>query len=158
MKKFFSLLVFTLIFSCAHMRSGKYVHINSINDLSYWATNYNVSVADIKSANEQIQPNSWIFIPTKVGIMKSRRGTGIPGQNYDDKNFAWPLPQHLKISSYYGQRGWRKHHGIDIPAPKGESIVASKSGVVLFAGSMHGYGRVIIVSHENRFHTVYAHT
>lgn len=73
-------------------------------------------------------------------------------------DFLWPLKGNQEVSSFFGMR-WNRHHkGIDIPAPKGTPILASKSGMVIYRGyQKRGYGNVIILQHEDGSHTVYAH-
>jgi murein DD-endopeptidase MepM/ murein hydrolase activator NlpD len=73
-------------------------------------------------------------------------------------DFLWPLKGSQKVSSFFGMR-WNRHHkGIDIPAPKGTPILASKTGLVIYRGyQKRGYGNVIILQHEDGSHTVYAH-
>ena len=66
----------------------------------------------------------------------------------------WPL--YGDLSSTYGDRHGRFHHGIDIRARRGSAIVASGAGTVEFAGRQHGYGRVVIVRH-GQLKTLYAH-
>jgi murein DD-endopeptidase MepM/ murein hydrolase activator NlpD len=66
----------------------------------------------------------------------------------------WPLVGEL--SSGYGMRHGRFHHGVDIRAKKGTTVLAAGTGVVEFAGKQNGYGKVIIVRH-NTLKTVYAH-
>lgn len=67
------------------------------------------------------------------------------------------------ISSGYGYRkdpftGRRElHNGIDIVASTGTAIKPLKSGTVTFSGWQAGYGRVVIVQHEDGEETVYAH-
>ena len=63
--------------------------------------------------------------------------------------------------------GWRDigsgpefHQGVDIANSKGTTIVAAANGFVSYAGSMGGYGNVIIITHSinGQTHaTVYAH-
>lgn len=66
------------------------------------------------------------------------------------------------ITSGYGMRWGRMHHGIDI-GQGGRSnvpIVAAESGIVTFAGWMNGYGNTILITHiiEGRqITTLYAH-
>jgi murein DD-endopeptidase MepM/ murein hydrolase activator NlpD len=67
---------------------------------------------------------------------------------------TWPI--HGEISSSYGTRHGRLHAGVDIRAPKGTPVHGAGPGVVEFAGSKHGYGRIVVVRHNN-FKTAYAH-
>lgn len=49
------------------------------------------------------------------------------------------------------------HGGIDLKATTGTKIMAAKEGVVSFAGRMSGYGKIIIIKHDNGYETRYAH-
>jgi murein DD-endopeptidase MepM/ murein hydrolase activator NlpD len=68
----------------------------------------------------------------------------------------WPLKG--RLSSGFGPRGRRKHKGIDIPEKKGLPVKAAANGRVAYSGDgMRGYGKVIVLKHENDLSTVYAH-
>jgi murein DD-endopeptidase MepM/ murein hydrolase activator NlpD len=69
--------------------------------------------------------------------------------------FVWPVRG--AIVSPFGMRWGRLHSGIDIAAPAGTPIVASAAGQVAFAGSMGGYGLIVVVQHANGLSTAYAH-
>jgi len=51
----------------------------------------------------------------------------------------------------------RAHRGTDFAAPIGTPVRATADGAVAFAGQQNGYGNVIIVKHDGRYSTVYAH-
>ncbi|MDQ6992961.1 MAG: peptidoglycan DD-metalloendopeptidase family protein [Mariprofundus sp.] len=52
----------------------------------------------------------------------------------------------------------RAHRGVDYAASSGTPIHALGDGVIRFAGWKHGYGRFILIKHNNRNHsTAYAH-
>jgi murein DD-endopeptidase MepM/ murein hydrolase activator NlpD len=61
------------------------------------------------------------------------------------------------LSSGYGLRNGSMHDGIDISAPPGTPISAADDGVVIYSGAFKGYGNIVIVRHDNRYVTVYAH-
>lgn len=63
----------------------------------------------------------------------------------------------LRINSNFGWRGGRRHTGVDFQASYGDSVGASMSGVVAFAGVKRGYGNVIVLDHGNGVSTYYAH-
>lgn len=71
----------------------------------------------------------------------------------------WPVS--APVTSPYGLRflGWRPdfHYGVDLGVPAGTPVAAMKSGTVVFAGTMSGYGTVIILQHSPNLRTVYAH-
>ncbi len=49
------------------------------------------------------------------------------------------------------------HHGIDFAAPWASPVTATGAGVVIFAGTRSGFGRVVEIDHGNGFMTRYAH-
>ncbi|MGD0014678.1 MAG: M23 family metallopeptidase [Bryobacteraceae bacterium] len=73
----------------------------------------------------------------------------------------WPVDGRLQ--SYFGKRldpfsgEGAFHRGVDITAPRGTVIRAAADGVVLHAGMMNGYGRVVVIDHGNGLQTLYAH-
>jgi murein hydrolase activator len=50
-----------------------------------------------------------------------------------------------------------RSNGIDIAAPAGTPVRAVADGTVRYIGEFLGYGRVLILDHGQRFHTLYAH-
>lgn len=69
--------------------------------------------------------------------------------------FVWPVGGSLV--SPFGQRWGRLHSGIDIAAPAGTPVVASAAGTVAYAGSMSGYGLIVVIQHAGGIATAYAH-
>jgi murein DD-endopeptidase MepM/ murein hydrolase activator NlpD len=72
----------------------------------------------------------------------------------------WPVAGTL--TSPYGLRhlgglSFQLHRGVDIRVPTGTPVRAMAPGVVEFAGSMRGYGMVVIVDHGSGVSAVYAH-
>lgn len=72
------------------------------------------------------------------------------------------MPTSGTISSPYGWRTWPDgrtefHTGIDIAAPTGTSIVAARTGVVVHAGWVSGYGNTVILDHGDGMLTLYGH-
>ena len=52
----------------------------------------------------------------------------------------------------------KPHKGMDIAAPEGVVIRASKAGRVLYAGRFGSYGLVVVLDHGDGFATLYGHT
>lgn len=78
-----------------------------------------------------------------------------PDDRISGAGLAWPLRG--PITSPFGSRWGRLHAGIDISAGMGTPIRAAKGGAVIFAGSMNGYGNVVIIDHGGGLSTLYAH-
>lgn len=55
------------------------------------------------------------------------------------------------------RRGRRVHEGIDLFAPVGTPVMASRSGRVIAAGESRGMGKFIIIRHPGNLMTIYGH-
>ncbi len=86
---------------------------------------------------------------------EERVATPTPAAQLSPSGFVWPVGG--TVVSPYGQRWGRLHAGIDIAAPAGTPIVASGSGQVVYAGSMSGYGLLVVIQHPGGVATAYAH-
>ena len=73
------------------------------------------------------------------------------------------LPVDGVVSSTYGYRadpfsGSRRFHkGIDIAAPVGSPVRSVAAGTVTLAGERDGYGKVVMVEHDDGWRSLYAH-
>lgn len=61
------------------------------------------------------------------------------------------------VTSYFGFRNGRNHHGIDFDLQVWDPVMASFDGMVRLARYHEGYGRVVIIRHYNGLETLYAH-
>jgi murein DD-endopeptidase MepM/ murein hydrolase activator NlpD len=132
-----------------------------------------IDLTEITEGRVNIPSGTWLIIPDGKRPLKdwgppaiSRAnpavaryyGEGACGSVYEGAigtgTFVWPTAYH-GISGYtYGAI----HPAIDIGGTTGDAIVASDSGVVVFAGwSNFGYGYMIVIDHGNGFQTAYAH-
>ena len=75
----------------------------------------------------------------------------IPGAKW-----THPLPN-SRISSDFGPRRRRFHSGLDLAAPRGTEIRASRDGVVVFAAWRARYGRLVVIDHGNGMTSRYGH-
>lgn len=55
------------------------------------------------------------------------------------------------------RRNSRTHSGIDIKAPIGDGVYASKSGIAFCGNVPTGYGRYVMIYHPDGFQTFYGH-
>ena len=76
------------------------------------------------------------------------------------QTFTWPIQG--RLTSMYGRRnvsvgGNTFHGGVDVAAPTGTPIAASKAGTVVKAGWGGAYGYVVYIDHGEGSQTRYAH-
>ncbi len=112
-----------------------------------------VTSIDSDTIHEEVISES-IF--TKPIARVTAVGTKPPTPGVGSGTFSYPLTT-IKVSSGFGTRWNRMHGGIDFAAESGTDILASDDGVVSFSGEADGYGNLIIIDHQNGFHTYYAH-
>lgn len=77
----------------------------------------------------------------------------------DLSEFCMPTT-HTKITSKFGPRRRRMHYGIDVKVYIGDTIrsaFAGKVRVVKNQGRRTGYGKYVIIRHDNGLETVYGH-
>lgn len=146
---------------------------------------YKVKIDRIKMVNpamdlDSLKPGAELFIPgarieaaepketvEKKKDKESKTDNKKKITKQSDKNinegggFKWPIAG--KITSPYG---WRRHpitrrsdfhSALDIKAPHGAPIRASRGGKVVYAGWMSGYGKTVVIEHSNGYSTLYGH-
>lgn len=83
-------------------------------------------------------------------IMQSKR-------QKDQIQFAWPVDE-ARLSRGYIVRKRKHHWGLDLAAPKNTPILAAESGYVVYIGKQFkGYGKLIVIEHNDRWASLYAH-
>ncbi len=84
-------------------------------------------------------------------------------KQYNDITLSWPINRsEFWLSSFFGPR--RKsngkigfHYGIDMAAVRGTPVHPASHGVVVEAGIDRGYGKTVVIAHDNKYRTRYAH-
>ena len=101
------------------------------------------------------QENEDLLIPSiqpKTLLVKSHQAPNIK-----------PIDKKYEVQSHYGKRYhpiFKKekfHQGIDFRAPIGTPIIAPAGGEVLIAKSAAGWGKHILIQHDETYQTKYAH-
>jgi len=101
---------------------------------------------------------------------KSEKYRFIPGDDFSpterafflNRGFHFPL-QNFQVSSLYGPRinpvtgKSGIHQGVDLAAPEGTEVYATKNGTVIDQGEDPILGKYIIISHENNWVSIYGH-
>lgn len=72
--------------------------------------------------------------------------------------WIWPVRGGRLISGYGSPRRTHRHGGVDIGARRGEAVLASGNGRVVYSGAgLRGYGKTIILDHGDGVQSLYAH-
>lgn len=140
-------------------KTGLYHKIVKGETLWRISKEYGIELDELISANnvedaETIKTGQMIFIPLsgKQSREKIIRKTGYPKED-----FAWPVKGKV-ILTFGDDKGASTNKGIDIQAKEGDTILASRSGKVIFSDEkVKGYGKTIIIDHGDNFQTIYAH-
>ncbi len=94
-----------------------------------------------------VQPQSIVFADSIVAI---------------NKTIVFPLLA-PRLSSKYGNRkhpivkAVKHHSGVDLAAPEKSHVRSISDGVVIFAGTLPGYGNVVSIKHDGEFISLYGH-
>ncbi len=109
-------------------------------------------------APQDIKSGMMLFLP---GIRPAEALERLARVREEENRYVWPL--HGRLTSYFGRRNLGMgtsgfHAGLDIAAPTGTAVIASRSGTVSYAGwSSRGYGNLVKISHAGGAETWYAH-
>lgn len=137
------------------IRQGIYHKVKKGETLWRIAKTYKVPVSAIAQANKipkaaKIEKDQFVFIP---GAKKSLNIVQDAGHAQNE--FVWPIKG--KVIKYYHVRyGNTINKGIDIKARVGDEVKAARTGRVVFADYLSGYGYTVILDHSDGFHSVYA--
>ena len=123
------------------------------------ARTYGVALDEIIEVNEisdphQLEVDRLLFIPGAEAIQE------VPATTRETRpaRGLFRMPVAAAVTSPYGPRRGRMHHGVDLGATSGTQVLAARDGVVSYAGSGYrGYGKLVILDHDGGFQTFYAH-
>lgn len=81
--------------------------------------------------------------------------TPAPLSNSED-GIEWAWPTNGKVIAGFSESSNAK--GLDIGGTAGQAVTASAPGKVIYSGSdLRGYGKLVIIKHNNTYLSVYAH-
>ena len=71
--------------------------------------------------------------------------------------FDWPVDK-ARLTRGFLPNKRRPHLGLDLAAPKGTPILASKGGTVIYQGkAFHGFGKMVLIESGGGWAALYAH-
>lgn len=95
-----------------------------------------------------------VSVKPKVAITTAIRATAPAGTAIQLGYYAAPLARYVRTQGVHGT------NAVDLAAPTGTPILASAEGDVIVAkdsGYNGGYGRYVVIKHDNGSQTLYAH-
>ena len=134
--------------------------------ISKIATTYDVEQEDVTIYNgideSKLVVGELIIIPNGVkqkvsSPTVSKTTITQSGTSSSVSNGYYIRPTSGKTTSRFGPRSRGYHYGIDYGAPTGTPIVAAASGTVLKTSCGSGYGKCLVIQHDNGTQTLYAH-
>jgi lipoprotein NlpD len=108
---------------------------------------------------ERRDPQTSAPTPPRITPPVTRASTVAPAsaaRAIDERDVdAWAWPVRGAILGGFGEEGGK---GIDIGGTRGAPVMAAAPGHVVYSGSgLRGYGKLIIVKHNKRYLSAYAH-
>lgn len=92
-----------------------------------------------------------------VSVVKKRQEPAIDTPRVTDSEIDWRWPHGGEVVGEFSLSG-KVNKGIDILGKSGESVRCSADGVVVYAGGgLRGYGKLVIVKHNDRYLSAYGH-
>lgn len=126
------------------------------------ASSYQVEVAAILAANaktvEDLSIGEKLFIPGGKKPKEAERllaRADSPVSRGSSGRFIWPTEGEL--TSAFAQRWGRHHDGIDLANDIGTPVRAARAGRVSYSGWSSGYGRMVMIEHDQDYTTIYGH-
>ncbi len=144
-------------------REGLVVTLEAGQSLADVLSKYHADPATVARANHlrspfDVQPGMMLFLP---GVVPTKALARLKKVRAAEHRFIWPIQG--RITSPFGPRHLGMgtsnfHRGIDIAAPWGTPVHASRAGVIIYAGwSNEGYGNLVRIRSSDGDETWYGH-
>jgi len=107
---------------------------------------------------EKMQQEQGDVVVAKVPpvIVKQPLEAESTAPNVADDSMDWGMPTKGRLIAEYSESANRK--GVDIAGAKGQAVMASAAGKVVYSGSgLRGYGKLVIIKHNKTYLSAYAH-
>ena len=127
--------------------------------LSGVARRFEVAMADLAASNGMRSPYQ-LEVGQSLEIPGARTAKAVPDAApppLTGKGFLWPTSGRV-VGGFGATSNGQHRNGINIAARKGAPVAASEDGIVVYASDgIDGYGRMILVRHDEGYITTYAH-
>ncbi|GAD78547.1 peptidoglycan DD-metalloendopeptidase family protein [Vibrio ezurae] len=93
------------------------------------------------------------YVSSKQGVNSS--ATSSASSNHKIASWKWPTKGRVINKFSSGETG---NKGIDIAGQRGQAVISTAKGSVVYSGNaLRGYGNLIIVKHNDNYLSAYAH-
>ena len=159
------------LFSIAWRYGRDYKKLASYNGISRPYVIYpgqkirlNVPTQVVSKKSEQVKSNVKSLTPAKKSTSRSKTTTKvikpvkpITKTLRSNRSIRWIWPAKGKILATFSSQT-TLNKGVDIAGKLGESVYSAADGVVVYAGSgLRGYGNLLIIKHNEKYLSAYAH-
>ena len=80
---------------------------------------------------------------------------GAPDSTRSEEGLDWSWPAQGRVIGRFGEGS---NKGVDVAGKSGDPVLAAAGGRVVYAGeAMRGYGKLVIIKHDNTYLSAYAH-
>ena len=106
-------------------------------------------------ARAQAQVQQKALAPVAVAPARAKPEEAPADTPAENSEVSWMWPASGRVVGTFSEGGAK---GIDISGKAGEPVLAASGGKVVYSGTgLRGYGKLVIVKHNNTFLTAYAH-
>lgn len=93
-----------------------------------------------------------------VSSEKASNNSVVTGSTFSKKIRTWQWPAKGRILSRFSTKQ-EGNKGLDLAGKRGDKIVSAADGIVVYVGNaLRGYGRLVIIKHNDDYLSAYAHT
>ncbi len=119
------------------------------------ARTYDIPISDIIKTNNisnagQIEKGQVLFIPGA----SADKEVILDDETTKDE-FIWPLEGRI-LNYFHARLAAGLNKGIHIQSAPGKFVLAARTGRVVFADYLAGYGYTVVLDHMDGYHTIYA--
>ncbi len=113
------------------------------------------ALAQAKAMQEDV-PEKEMTPPVPAATVAAKTPATKSKDEDDDEDLEWGMPTNGRVITLFSESANRK--GVDIAGRRGQAVVASAPGKVVYSGSgLRGYGKLVIIKHNKTFLSAYAH-
>ncbi|HCH02534.1 MAG TPA: LysM peptidoglycan-binding domain-containing protein [Vibrio sp.] len=119
------------------------------------ASTSTTKVAQKHNASPVVQSQSKEYVEPQATQNNNKPVTQSTSSNDKVERWVWPTRGRVISKFSVGDQG---NKGIDIAGQRGQDVVSTAAGVVVYAGNaLRGYGNLIIIKHNDEYLSAYAH-